>query len=287
MSVRSHCPDDWQDDWLAPDWPAPPGVRAVFTTRACPPGTAPSAGGWGGFNLGDHVGDRPEAVAAHRAALHRVLGARPVFLRQVHGWHVAALEPDTPDGVEADAAFTTCRRVACTVMVADCLPVLLADAQGRAVAAAHAGWRGLAGDPAGQGVLEQLVQHFWGLRQKERSNSAINIEANVEANEIVAWLGPCIGPQAFEVGPEVRAAFVAPDAGAAACFTPVGGGKFLGNLPALARRRLAALGIRQVFGNDGSARWCTVTQAGRFHSYRRDQRALGASGRMAACVWLD
>lgn len=271
---------DWPEDWLVPDWPAPPGVRAVFTTRACPPGTAPSARPWGDFNLGDHVGDSPEAVAAHRAALHRALGARPVFLRQVHGRQALALAPATPDGMEADAAFTGCRHLACTVMVADCLPVLLADAQGRAVAAAHAGWRGLAG-VAGQGVLEQLVRQFNALRQTTAEGAS-----NREAGGIIAWLGPCIGPAAFEVGAPVRTAFVASDAGAAACFAPAGAGKFLADLPALARRRLAALGIHQVWGNDGSARWCTVAQPARFHSYRRDQRVLGGSGRMAACVWL-
>ena len=145
------------------------------------------------------------------------------------------------------------------------------------MAAAHAGWRGLAG-----GVLEQTLQSFRALAPVHQAQDAIN----KEAIELIAWLGPCIGPQAFEVGPEVRAAFVATDAGAAACFAAQPAGKYLADLPALARRRLAALGVARVYGNDGSDAWCTVRQAARCFSYRRDQVALGGSGRMAACIWL-
>ena len=261
---------------LVPDWPAPPSVRAVFSTRGQGAQDGASAAPFDFFNLGDHVGDDPAAVAANRERLRRVLGVRPIYLNQVHGSKVLALRPDTPDGARADAALTDRPGLACTVMVADCLPVLLTDRLGRAVAAAHAGWRGLAG-----GVLEATLKQFRALAGMQQAPAAIN----KEASEIIAWLGPCIGPQAFEVGPEVRSAFVDDDAGATACFVPRADGKYLADLPALARRRLAAAGVARVHGNDGSADWCTVGNAARFFSYRRDQRRLGGSGRMAACVW--
>ena len=260
-------------DWLVPDWPAPPGVRAVCTTRSCPAGDAPSAAPWGGFNLADHVGDAPQAVASHRAALAACTGARPVFLKQIHGCHVAELDAYAPDGQPADAAVTASSGVACTVMVADCLPVLLARADGAAVAAAHAGWRGLAG-----GVIEAAVQAVRRLGPHPPASAA----SATSAVEVVAWLGPCIGPDAFEVGPEVRAAFTAARPEAAACFTPRPGGKWLAHLPALARQRLAALGI-PAWGNDGSPAWCTFSQPQLFHSYR----ARPVTGRMAACIWLQ
>lgn len=253
--------------WLRPDWPAPAHVHAVFTTRAGGVSVAP----FDRFNLGDHVGDDPAAVAANRATLAQALGARPVFLKQVHGTGVADLDADVPDGTEADACITTRRGVAATIMVADCLPVLLTDTQGRAVAAAHAGWRGLAGQ-GGLGVLETAVA---ALRQRVGADAPL-----------LAWLGPCIGPTAFEVGPEVREAFVAADAGAGACFQPGAPGKFMAHLPGLARRRLAALGVGSVHGNDGSAPWCTVLQPSVFFSHRRDAGRLGSTGRMAACLWL-
>ncbi|MFT3811815.1 MAG: peptidoglycan editing factor PgeF [Acidovorax sp.] len=251
-----------------PDWPAPPGVRALCTTREGGVSAAP----FDSLNLGDHVGDDPAAVQANRAALARAVGARPVFLRQVHGTQVVHLGADTSDGTEADACISAQPGVACTIMVADCLPVLLAHRGGRVVAAAHAGWRGLA-----DGVLEAVFERFWPLDQAGQA---------LDATETIAWLGPCIGPRAFEVGPEVRAAFCGRDAGAAACFAAHGGGKYLADLAGLARRRLAQLGVTAVYGNDGSAPWCTVGNAARFFSHRRDTRALGGSGRLAACVWL-
>jgi YfiH family protein len=252
-------------DSIAPDWPAPPGVRALFTTRdggiSAPP--------FDSFNLGDHVRDDPRAVAGNRARLASLTApARPVFLQQVHGTDVVRLDRLTPDGTEADACVVQGPGLAATIMVADCLPVLLAHASGRAVAAAHAGWRGLA-----NGVLEATAG---ALR-----------EAGGEG-EVIAWLGPCIGPLAFEVGAEVREAFVLADAEAAAHFRFHGqDGKYRADLPALARRRLQALGIAQVHGNDGSAAWCTVTQSSRFFSHRRDAVRLGSTGRMAACIWID
>ena len=262
--------------WLRPDWPAPPGVRALFTTRGASPVAGASAPPFEHFNLGDHVGDAPAAVAANRARLAAVLDARPVFMQQVHGHEVLRLVPGVPDGAVADAAVTSAPGLACTVLVADCLPVLITDTQGRAVAAAHAGWRGLAG-----GVLEHTLASFRAAAVAEPTQVAIK----KQAIECIAWLGPCIGPQAFEVGPEVRAAFVAADSGAGECFAAQPGGKYLADLPALARRRLAAAGVMRVYGNDGSADWCTVQQPARYHSYRRDQQRRGGSGRMAACIW--
>lgn len=269
-------------DWISPRWPAPTTVRAVCTTRA---GGA-SAPPYDRLNLGDHVGDQPAAVQANRRTLAAGLGVRPVFLRQVHGTQVLGLSPQTPDGAQADGCLTTQRGLACTIMVADCLPVLFTDVQGRAVAAAHAGWRGLAGvdaqgAAAGPGVLEATLDAFCAA-------------SGAAAAEVLAWLGPCIGPDAFEVGPEVKTAFEAHDARASAMFRPLAGRvagnagnagsaeKWLADLPGLARQRLQALGVAQVDGNDGSAPWCTVSNASRFFSHRRDR----VSGRLAACIWL-
>jgi len=157
-------------------------------------------------------------------------------------------------------------------MVADCLPVLFTDTQGRAVAAAHAGWRGLLGQD-GQGVLEAAYEEIHAMAQAASASGA---------TEIIAWLGPCIGPQKFEVGPEVPAAFMAHQPEAAACFVPHGPGKWLADLPGLARLRLQALGVRGIYGNDGSPAWCTVSNSLRFFSYRRSP----ICGRMAASIWL-
>ena len=264
-------------DWLIPDWPAPAGVRAVFTSRA----GGVSAPPFDSMNLGDHVGDLPGRVAENRALLQRATGARTVFLNQVHGARVLELDTATPDGQTADACVTLQRQVACTVMVADCLPVLLTTADGEVVAAAHAGWRGLAGDSNGRGVLESVYASFRALAQATRAQSAI---------EVIAWLGPCIGPMAFEVGPEVKAAFEAVLPGAERLFTVSSeGSKYLADLPGLARLRLQAMGITQIYGNDGSAPWCTVTNPSRFFSHRRDAgvpgNGFGTTGRMAACIW--
>jgi YfiH family protein len=245
-------------DWIVPDWPAPPNVRAVCTVRTGGVSIAP----YDSLNLGDHVGDDPQAVARNRAIFSEALQARPVLLRQVHGRRAVELNAHTPDDTEADGCFTSEPGVACTIMVADCLPVLFAAADGSAVAAAHAGWRSLAGE-GGKGILETVWEGF-------------------RPRKAIAWLGPCIGPEAFEVGPEVKAAFEAHDAEAGQFFKPHGPGKWLANLPGLARRRLQALGITRISGNDGSTGWCTVSNPSRFFSHRRDR----VSGRLAAGVWL-
>lgn len=284
-------------DWLVPDWPAPAGVQALCTTRA----GGVSQGPYASMNLGTHVGDDPQAVQTNRARLQAALGqstpgARPVFLSQVHGTGVAALTASTPDNTQADACVATEAGVVCTIMVADCLPVLLAHTSGAVVGAAHAGWRGLAGH-SGVGVLESamhaLFERFHALALTNKAQAAIeNVANNAESLEAVArgtlaWLGPCIGPQAFEVGPEVREAFCAAGPQYSVCFvpSPTQQGKWLADLAGLARLRLQAMGVTRIYGNDSSAAWCTVTQSARFFSHRRDTALLGGSGRLAACIW--
>ncbi len=268
-------------DWLVPDWPAPENVRAVFTTRQGGVSNIP----YDSMNLGDHVGDARAHVDANRVLLARATGVRSVFLKQVHGSEVALLDTAVADGQQADACVTTRRQLACTIMVADCLPVLLCTEDGSVVAAAHAGWRGLAGAGRG-GVLESIHASidtsYEPLRQQVRT---------LPTMKIIAWLGPCIGPTAFEVGREVKAAFETVQPEAARCFTAIGAGKYLANLSGLARLRLQALGITQIYGNDGSAPWCTAGNASRFFSHRRDAgtggNGFGTTGRMAAAIWRD
>lgn len=253
-------------DFIVPDWAAPANVRALVTTRVGGVSTGPYAS----LNLGDHVGDEGTAVAANRALLRRELPAEPVWLRQVHGTHcvdAASAAPGSED-VEADASVAFAPNIVCVVLTADCLPLLLCDAAGTVVAAAHAGWRGLAA-----GVIESTVAAMAGSSNKH--------------GELLAWLGPAIGPRAFEVGDEVRAAFIAHDGESASAFAPHGAGKWLCDIYALARQRLAALGVHRVAGptgiSSGHADFCTYTEHERFFSYRRD----GATGRMASCIWLD
>ena len=238
---------------LRPGWVAPAGVRAVMTTRAGGASRTP----YDSFNLATHVGDRPEAVAENRRRLREALSlpSEPAWLEQVHGNAVVTL-PARASG-PADAAVAFARGPVCAVLVADCLPVFLAGSAGDRVGIAHAGWRGLAA-----GVVEATIAAL-----------------DCDPRELVAWLGPSIGPTAFEVGDEVRDAFLAHDAEADAAFRRGRPGRWLADLPALARRRLGAAGVTQV----GGGGYCTVTDSARFYSYRRD----GATGRMAALAWLD
>lgn len=244
MSLPEHC--------ILPDWPAPANVRALQTTRHGGVSVAP----YDSLNLGSHVGDAPLAVARNRMLLNTLLPSEPVWLEQVHGTDVANADM-AGCRVEADACIARRRSSVCVVMTADCLPVLLCDEQGTAVGAAHAGWKGLAA-----GVIEATVR-----------------EMAVEPDKLMAWLGPAIGPDAFEVGEEVRAAFVAADPKAAAAFAPNQSGKWLADLYALARLRLNALGITRIYGGDR----CTFRERDTFFSYRRD----GTTGRMGSFIWLQ
>ena len=258
---------------ILPDWPAPANVHACCTTRVGGRSQAP----YDSLNLGDHVGDAAQDVVSNRLAFATALGARPVFLAQVHGTHAIELTAATADGRQADGCATAQRGLACTIMAADCLPVLLCDSGGRAVAAAHAGWRGLAGRSVGgngNGILEATLTQFRALA---------GIERQQVADRTIAWLGPCIGPDAFEVGAEVKAAFDVHDPQSTACFRPHANGKWLADLQGLARLRLHMLGVMRIYGNDGSAQWCTLHNPSQFFSHRRDR----VSGRFAASVWLD
>ncbi len=242
---------------IRPDWPAPENIRVVCTTRAGGASQHP----WASLNLGDHVGDAPEHVLENRMRLANVCGLPADafgWLNQVHGTEVAGLPArDATTVPEADASFTRAPNRGCTILTADCLPVVLCDQNGTTVAAAHAGWRSLCG-----GVLENLVARM-----------------ALPGNALVAWLGPAIGPQAFEVGPEVKAAFIAQDPQAEAAFSAVGAreGHYMADIYRLARQRLETLGVKNISGGD----FCTVTDSQRFYSYRRD----GQTGRMATVIW--
>ncbi len=241
---------------IIPDWPAPSSVRACSTTRI----GGVSRGPWRSLNLGAHVGDDTVNVATNRETLMTSAGlpAQPIWLDQVHGTEVlrVADQPPAPGTlVRADATWSNRSEIVCATMTADCLPVLFCSADGKEVAAAHAGWRGLCA-----GVLEATLSHF-----------------SCPAHEIHVWLGPAIGPDAFEVGADVFAAFVAKNADSAAAFRPVGQ-KYYADIWQLARLRLIAQGVRSVSGGG----LCTVTQAEHFFSYRRD----GVTGRMASLIWL-
>lgn len=240
--------------FISPDWPAPTNVRAFSTTRV---GGA-SRGAYASFNLGDHVGDDPAAVGRNRELLRSALNlpAEPAWLRQAHGTHVIDAAHGATRG-EADGAWSTQPGVVCAVLTADCLPVFLCATDGSKVAVLHVGWRGLA-----TGVIEQGVRTLAGAPE-----------------QLLAWLGPAIGPRAFEVGPEVRAAFVQYDAAAERAFAPTRDGRYLADLYALARLRLSALGVTRISGGG----FCTFTERDRFFSFRRD----GNCGRMASLIWLE
>lgn len=265
----------WHPDWLVPQWPVPSNVHALFTTRQGGVSRPP----FDSLNLGRPSGDDAQAVQVNRERLDRALGREANHLSQVHGTASVQLQGLVePGAIEADACTSATPGVVCTIRVADCLPVLLAHGSGCAVAAAHAGWRGLA-----QGVLESSFDQFQTLVSGQ---PGAPLPQEIAAGTLV-WLGPCIGPSAFEVGAEVRAAFVAHDPAMAACFKAGRPGKWLADLAALARMRLQAMGIHRIHGNDSSAPWCTVSNPSRFFSHRRDSVLLGGSGRMAACIWFD
>lgn len=238
-------------DWIVPDWPAPANVRALITTRS---GDV-SAGPLASMNLGQRIDDDLQSVQTNHASLRDLLPAEPKWLLQVHGAQVADADR-LQQPVEADAAFARNPGSVCTVLVADCLPVLLTDRTGSVVAAAHAGWRGLAA-----GVLENTVRAMGAAPDK-----------------LLAYLGPAIGPSAFEVSADVRDAFLARSADAATAFVAHKPGKWLADLFALARQRLRKSGVTQIYGGG----LCTYSDPRRFFSYRRDK----TTGRMAALIWL-
>ncbi len=236
-------------DWIVPDWPAPVHVRALTTLRPGPPALSTA------HMPGTPLDLRVQARAG--AAVQALLPAPPCWLHQVHGTAVVEAGPDRL-GCQADAAWSDRPGCVCAVLTADCLPVLFCDRAGRRVAAAHAGWRGLAA-----GILEATVTAM-----------------AVPPTDLLAWLGPAIGPAAFIVGPEVRAAFTGRDPRAGTAFTPAGRDRWHADLPALARQRLVALGIDSITGGS----WCTASDPDHFYSYRRDG---DRSGRHATLIWID
>jgi hypothetical protein len=239
------------NDWIAPDWPAPARVRSLITTRngGC------SRGAHASFNLGPRAGDDAAAGAANRAILREHLPRDPVWLKQVHGARVVRAD-EFADSPEADAAYTREADTVCAAMVADCMPVLFCDTRATVVGVAHAGWRGLS-----SGVLENTIAAM-----------------NIAPGELLAFLGPAIGADAFEVGADVRDAFVAADRAAAAAFKPYRENKWLADIFLLARQRLMHSGVQRIYGGG----LCTYRDAARFYSYRRDR----TTGRMAALIWL-
>lgn len=242
------------EEWLRPEWSAPGNVRAFVTTRA----GGVSEGEYASMNLGYSSGDAPENVARNRAIVRAALPSDPNYLRQVHGTGIANLDHPAGSGtVTADGAVTARTSSVATVLTADCMPLLLADRRGRRVGAVHAGWRGMAA-----GVIESAVRAM-----------------EVEPLDVIAWMGPTIGPEAFEVGPEVREAFVSREGEAAAHFRSHRPDKFMADLYGLAQLRLRRCGVREIHGGG----FCTFREPGRFFSYRRAPR----SGRMGAFIWMD
>jgi YfiH family protein len=241
------------EHWIVPDWPAPAHVRALTTTRK----GGVSEGPYASMNPADHVWDAPAAVAQNRQRLQQLLElpGEPLWLQQVHGTMVVDAAKSSPSPV-ADASYAQRPGVVCAVLTADCLPVLLCDRRGKCIAAVHAGWRGLAA-----GIIEQTIAAM-----------------SVQADELLAWLGPAISPAAYPVGDEVRAAFVAHQPGAEVAFQP-GPARWQADLYELARQRLAACGVAAVYGGEH----CTSLEREAFFSYRRD----GMTGRMASLIWLE
>lgn len=255
MSGMSELDTGGAPGFLMPEWPAPPGVRCAFTLRTGGVSAAP----YDSLNVGAHVGDTLEAVRENRRRVREALRlpGEPVWLQQVHGTDVLDLDCLPPEAPRADAAVARAAGAVCVIQVADCMPVLFASRDGSAVGAAHAGWRGLAG-----GVLERTVRAL-----------------GVAPERLIAWLGPTISQQHFEVGDDVRTAFVSGDPASESAFVANARGRWQCDLYALARLRLAALGVRDVFGGG----WCTYAETPRFFSYRRD----GQCGRMAALIWRE
>ncbi|HSI43393.1 MAG TPA: peptidoglycan editing factor PgeF [Methylotenera sp.] len=240
--------------FITPNWPAPPNVKAMQTTRI----GGVSQGAYTSLNLGEHVKDDPLAVAHNRQLLSPYLPSEPVWMNQVHG--VEVIDAAKSGCLEnADGAFTTHTDVVCVTMTADCLPVLLCDKAGTVIAAVHAGWRGLC-----DGVIKSAIAKM-----------------PAKPENILAWLGPAIGPNAFEVGDDVREQFLQKDAQANSAFKPHGD-KWLCDIYTLAKQRLVSTGVKGIYGGSVNEEFCTYTDETRFFSFRRDN----ATGRMASLIWL-
>ncbi len=254
-------------DFIIPNWHAPANVHALQTNRDGGYSLAP----FDSFNLGDHVNDNPIHVAQNRQLLSQYLPSEPVWLNQVHG--IEAVDATNTNYVPvADASFTNQKNVVCVIMTADCLPVLLCDRAGTTVIAVHAGWRGLC-----DGALEASI---------DKACRAVHTRSSVKPADLMAWLGPAIGPSEFEVGNEVREQFIAKDANAALAFKKHDNSqkpdKWLCDIYKIATQRLNNLGVTQIYGGGHDENFCTFTQKEQFFSYRRD----GATGRMASLIWL-
>ncbi|MDZ4098391.1 MAG: peptidoglycan editing factor PgeF [Methylophilaceae bacterium] len=243
-------------DLILPNWPAPANVKAIQTTRKGGTSHAP----YHSLNLGTHVEDNPIQVERNRQLLNRYVPTEPVWLNQVHGTLVVNAGATTcvPD---ADASYAKVKNTVCVAMTADCLPVLFCNFAGTAVAATHAGWRGLC-----DGIIEATLKAL-----------------GESPDSLMAWLGPAIGPQAFEVGTEVREEFIDQHSDDVSAFVPTADGKWLGNMYLLAQQRLNRAGVTAIFGGGIDETFCTYTDAERFFSYRRD----GKTGRMASLIWLE
>lgn len=240
-------------DWIVPVWAAPAHVRAIATTRA----GGVSEGEYGSMNLGLASGDDPAKVARNRALLRESLPGDPPYLRQMHGIDVADLDQPASGQRTADAAMAATPGVVAGVLTADCMPLLITDRAGTRVAAVHAGWRGMAA-----GIVERTIEAM-----------------GIAPRDLLAWMGPTIGPDAFEVGPEVREVFMAADPAAQRAFVPGKPGKYMADLYLLARQRLARSGVGEVSGGG----YCTFHEPQRLFSYRRVQK----SGRMGTFIWIE
>ncbi|MCW9023704.1 MAG: peptidoglycan editing factor PgeF [Gammaproteobacteria bacterium] len=239
--------------WLQPDWPAPENIKAGTTLRTGGVSQPP----YDSLNLGDHVGDDPTAVTENRQRLFQLgLPSEPIWLKQVHSKQVVDAPTTQPGEIEADGSYTSVTGIVCAVMTADCLPVLICNQQGTQVAAVHAGWRGLA-----DGIIETAIDKF-----------------NDEKSDLLVWLGPAIGPNAYEVGDDVRDAFVNHDPHAESAFI-VSNNKWLMDIYTLARQRLTTSGVNHIY----SGEHCTYNNKTHFYSYRRD----GITGRMASLIWIE
>ncbi|AFI85253.1 multi-copper polyphenol oxidoreductase [Methylophaga nitratireducenticrescens] len=242
------------ESFIEVNWPAPKNIRAITTTRNGGQSLAP----FDSLNLGDHVGDNPDCVAANRQRLIEaaLMPAEPLWLKQTHSTAVIH-SSQWQQNIEADAIISNSINQVCAVMTADCLPLLITDKSGSQVAAIHAGWRGLQA-----GIIENTLARF-----------------GVAGSEILAWMGPAIGPKAFEVGPEVKAAFLAIDPAAESAFIASHSDRYLADIYMLARQRLSAQGVTAIYGGD----FCTYSENERFFSYRHE----GVTGRMATLIWIE